>query len=218
MSEILFKGLKVEHILQKGLKSSSIRIKGTLEPQIILKTPRVSSSYVTELLTQKESWILKHLQKLEQTKKAPLNLQDEVDIFGERVSVDTVEALSLLLQKIKTEDESKILKAYDRFYKELAQKYLPQRVEHFTSLMQLSYKEIRLKKMRSRWGSCSSKRDITFNTMLLKLDKELIDYVVVHELAHLVHMNHSKAFHDLVAFYLPDSLKLRKKLRSIHLS
>ena len=67
-------------------------------------------------------------------------------------------------------------------------------------------------------GSCNSKKVLTFNTELIKIKKELIDYVVVHELAHIQHMNHSRKFHDLVDKYLPDSKSYRKKLKNIKIS
>jgi hypothetical protein len=217
MNEIIFKGLRVQHIVQRGLKNCSLRITRTEEPQIILKTPKVTASFISELLNKKERWIFKQLQKIEQTKKEPLNLQDEVELFAERVSIDAVVSLRTSLEKINPEDEIKVLKAYDAFYKEVAQSYLSQRLEYFAKIMGLKYNEIKFKKMRSRWGSCSSCRVITLNTQLVKVDKKLIDYVLVHELAHLVHMNHSKAFHALVSMYLPDAYMLRKKLKEMHL-
>ena len=84
--------------------------------------------------------------------------------------------------------------------------------------MGLDYSEIKYRKMKSRWGSCSSKRVLTFNTELIKINKELIDYVIVHELAHIKHMNHSKQFHALVEKYLPLSKRLRKELKNIKIS
>jgi predicted metal-dependent hydrolase len=83
--------------------------------------------------------------------------------------------------------------------------------------MNLSYNDIKFKKMKSRWGSCSSKKTLTFNTQLIKVEKELIDYVVVHELSHLVFMNHSKEFHNLVEQYLADSKRYRQKLKNIRI-
>jgi predicted metal-dependent hydrolase len=96
--------------------------------------------------------------------------------------------------------------------------YLQSRAEHFSALMGLEYEMLKFRKMRSRWGSCSSKKIITLNKELLKVDKELVDYVVVHELAHLVHMNHSKQFHDLVQTYLPDARRVRKELQNIKIA
>ncbi len=84
--------------------------------------------------------------------------------------------------------------------------------------MELDYREVKFRKMKSRWGSCSSLRVITFNSELIKVKKELIDYVVVHELAHLVHMNHSKNFHALVDKYISNSKEIRKELKSTNLS
>lgn len=95
--------------------------------------------------------------------------------------------------------------------------FLKERVHYYSKIMQLEFKELRLKKMKSRWGSCSSARVITLNKELTKVKSELIDYVVVHELAHLVHMNHSKAFHSLVEVYLPNAKSLRSELKRIRL-
>ena len=83
--------------------------------------------------------------------------------------------------------------------------------------MNLHYTKLKFRKMKSRWGSCNSRKEITLNKELLRLDKKLIDYVVVHELAHLMYMNHSKEFHTLVDFYLPLSKNYRKELKNIKL-
>lgn len=96
--------------------------------------------------------------------------------------------------------------------------FLRQRVEYFSQKMKLDFQELKFRKMKSRWGSCNSNKVITLNSELLKLKQELIDYVVVHELSHLVHMNHSKEFHDLVESFLPDSKIFRKELKQIRLA
>lgn len=85
-------------------------------------------------------------------------------------------------------------------------------------MMDLHFNEVKYRKMKSRWGSCSSAKVLTFNTELIKTKKELIDYVVVHELAHLKHMNHSRAFHSFVDRYLPNSKGYRQELKKVKIS
>jgi predicted metal-dependent hydrolase len=149
-----------------------------------------------------------------------VNLEDEVLLFGEVISIDSEPTLFLQkkLLKLKSSDEGSVLQAYDSFYKHVAKIYLPQRVAYYSSLMHLSFEELKYRKMRRRWGSCSATKVITFNTQLIKVQKELIDYVIVHELAHLKHMNHSKEFHALVEQYLPNSKHSRKSLKNIQLT
>jgi predicted metal-dependent hydrolase len=95
--------------------------------------------------------------------------------------------------------------------------YLQNKVVFYSMLMQLQYTQLKFRKMRRRWGSCSSQGVITLNKELLKVDPRLVDYVVVHELAHLKHMNHSKQFHALVENYLPNAPQLRKELKNIQI-
>ncbi len=200
------------------LKHSYIRVHH--DSSIVIKTPCKQERYAVDFFHEKESWIRKQLHKNSLHKTLHVNLEDEVLLFGEIYSIDSDEAqyLRKKLQRLQTSNKTKVLSAYDNFYKYMAQEYLPQRVRYFADIMHLEYKTLKFRKMKSRWGSCSSAKIITLNTQLIKVHKELIDYVIVHELAHLVHMNHSKDFHDLVENYLPDAKNLRTKLKNIHLS
>lgn len=213
-NEISFKDLDIIHITKPRLKNSYISVNE--DSKVVLKTSKVSQSYIQNLLLEKENWIRKQLFKQEQNPPLQINIEDEVLLFGEVYSVDADEATQLrtLLNKLRKPNKKNILRCYDDFYKIFSQNYLTERLEHYAQIMSLNYKEIRVKKMKSRWGSCSSERVITFNTQLVKLKKEQIDYVVVHELAHLVHMNHSKSFHDLVESYFPDSKRVRKDIKN----
>ncbi|WP_262823912.1 M48 family metallopeptidase [Sulfurimonas gotlandica] len=213
-SEISFKDLNIIHICKPSLKNSYISIREDLK--VVLKTSKVSRSYIEKLLIEKEGWIRKQLFKREQNPPIQINLEDEVLLFGEVYSVDADESTELrnLLHRLRKPNQKNILRCYDDFYKIFGKSHLGSRLEYYSQIMDLNYKEMKLKKMRSRWGSCSSDRVITFNTQLIKLEKEQIDYVVVHELAHLVHMNHSKDFHNLVKNYFPDAMRVRKEIRS----
>lgn len=66
--------------------------------------------------------------------------------------------------------------------------------------------------MKTRWGSCSSKGNISINLLLAKYDKKAIDYVILHELCHLKELNHSKNFWQLVKTYMPDYQEIKKLL------
>ncbi|WP_373035356.1 M48 family metallopeptidase [Sulfurimonas sp.] len=213
-SEIRFKDLNIIHITKPNLKNSYISVNE--DSKVVLKTSRVSQRYIEGLLNEKEIWIRKQLFKREQNPPIKVNLEDEVLLFGDIYSVDADEAseLRILLNRLRKPTQKNILRCYDGYYKTYALSYLTSRVKHYSDIMNLDYEDIKLKKMRGRWGSCSSTRVITLNTQLMKLKKEQIDYVVVHELAHLVHMNHSKSFHSLVERYFPDSQKIRKELKN----
>jgi len=88
-------------------------------------------------------------------------------------------------------------------------------VEKYSKIMNLKPSKISFRFNKSRWGSCSYKNSITFNYYLVKLPIELIEYVVVHELAHIKHKNHQKEFWNLVEVYMPDYKKRVRKLRKL---
>ncbi len=95
---------------------------------------------------------------------------------------------------------------------------LKNRLRHISEKVGLSYKDVNLKFMKSKWGSCRSDSTITLNYRLLDLPYELIDYVIVHELAHTKHMNHSTEFWNLVAKFTPEHKAIRKSLKNVVLT
>lgn len=94
-----------------------------------------------------------------------------------------------------------------------AKDFIAERVKHFAEVMGAVYKNVGIRCQKTRWGSCSANKNLSFNCLLLLLAPELIDYVVVHELCHLKHMNHSKAFWSEVEKYIPDYKKRRALLK-----
>ena len=95
----------------------------------------------------------------------------------------------------------------------LAAEVIPQRVAYYSAQMGLVPTGVRITGAEKRFGSCSSKNSLCFSWRLMQYPPEAIDYVVVHELAHIRHHNHSAAFHALVAKYLPDHRERRALLR-----
>lgn len=93
----------------------------------------------------------------------------------------------------------------------LAKTIIPERVEYYAALMKLQPTGIKITSARTRFGSCSPKNSLCFSWRLMEFPAEAIDYVVVHELAHIVHRNHGRDFYALIETYLPD-YKLRRAL------
>ncbi len=94
-----------------------------------------------------------------------------------------------------------------------ARAVLPERVAHFSEIMGLSPTGITITSARTRYGSCSPKNRLSFSCRLMLKPDAAIDYVVVHELAHIKHKNHSRDFYALVASILPDHKERRAMLR-----
>ncbi|MBE6636413.1 MAG: M48 family metallopeptidase [Ruminococcaceae bacterium] len=94
-----------------------------------------------------------------------------------------------------------------------AETELPERVKHFAAFMGVRPSYVKITAAKKRFGSCNSRRGLCFSLYLMQYPPEAIDYVVVHELAHLRHPNHSPAFHGFVAEILPDAAARRALLR-----
>ena len=94
-----------------------------------------------------------------------------------------------------------------------AKRIFPERTAYFAKRMGVDYGRITIREQKTRWGSCSSKGNLNFNWKLVLLDPELLDYVVVHELAHRREMNHSKNFWKIVEAELPDYRERRRRLK-----
>lgn len=98
-------------------------------------------------------------------------------------------------------------------YRMTAGQVLQERTEHFARQMEVSFERISIRDQKTRWGSCSARGNLNFNWRLILAPSEVLDYVVVHELAHRREMNHSERFWKLVESVLPDYRERRKWLK-----
>jgi predicted metal-dependent hydrolase len=103
--------------------------------------------------------------------------------------------------------------AIDKFYQQKAQKKITKLVKKYSDIMQLHPKKIEFKKSKIKWASCSEGNRLSFNPELIKLSSSLIEYTIVHELAHIAYKNHSKDFWRLVKKYMSDYSIKNEKLR-----
>ena len=137
--------------------------------------------------------------------------QKQIDAFV-REHADWIEgALSRQAAKKAAHPEPTAEQRADLIRK--AKQILPQRVAYWSDRMGLYPTQIKITSAKTRFGSCGSNGHICFSWRLMQYPPEAIDYVVVHELAHLKHMTHSAAFHALVARYLPDHRQRRALLK-----
>lgn len=121
--------------------------------------------------------------------------------------------------KTKREDstlaaaEAKRLAVMEKRYRNAARAMFESRTAHYQKSTGGHYVSITVRDQKSRWGSCSSRGTLSFNYRLIFAPPVILDYVVVHELCHLTHMNHSKDFWNMVASVMPDYKLHRKWLR-----
>ena len=94
-----------------------------------------------------------------------------------------------------------------RLLTDRARAVIPPRVAYYASLVGVDYNRVTIRHQKTKWGSCSGKKNLNFNCLLLLAPTEVMDSVIVHELCHLKHMNHSKAFYNEVLRVCPDYKK-----------
>lgn len=102
----------------------------------------------------------------------------------------------------------------EKWYRKEAAFVLGQRAEKYAQMLDVAYHKIHVKDQKSRWGSCSGKGNLNFNWRLIMAPEEVLDYVVIHELCHLVHMNHSPDFWNLVGQICPSYAKQKRWLKA----
>lgn len=98
-------------------------------------------------------------------------------------------------------------------YKESAHARISEKLKYFNQFYGYTWNTITVKKIKSRWGSCSTKRNLNFSYKIALLPDDLADYIIVHELCHLKEMNHGKNFWNLVEQKIPHHRELRQQLK-----
>ena len=106
-----------------------------------------------------------------------------------------------------------VKKHIEKYFKQQAEDIIPVKVATYSQLTSLTPVSIKIRQYRSRWGSCNSRGELSFNYLLMMLPIDVINYVVVHELCHLEHLNHSKEFWQLVAKHFPQHTKAKKWMK-----
>ena len=213
------------NLIRTKRKTVAIHIlNGIVEVRAPLKKP---ISEIDRFVNSKEKWISDKLalsrQQVKQRDNFSLDYGDIVPCFGDSFVITEKEHIHhdfddehfYVPPGLKPEQ---IKCACIRIYRKLAKNCLTAKTIEFAGLMSISPVEISITGAKTRWGSCSAKR-INYTWRLVMADEDVIDYVVVHELTHLIEMNHSKRFWAIVESFIPDykerSLRLKELQRRL---
>lgn len=193
--------------------------------QVVVRAPqRATHLQIDVLLREKAGWIDK---KLAQQKAAHFDLQpkkyiegEQFDYLGESYSLKFIAQAARPLEfrdshfYLRRKDQPRAAQVFEAWYRNQARATVTQRVQYFAGLHGFVFRGIRISGARTRWGSCSSRGGLNFTWRLIQAPLPIIDYVVVHELAHLKVPNHSRAFWELVKNLLPDFAERRAWLKA----
>lgn len=118
--------------------------------------------------------------------------------------------VNLPMDLLEQDCASNIMEALKLWYKAQARKILQDKLDIQAKRMQVSFQTFRLKEQKTRWGSCSSKGNLNLNWRIIMAPDPAMDYIIIHELAHLTHLNHSNQFWQRVAEFMPEYADWRK--------
>ncbi|MBP7876095.1 M48 family metallopeptidase [Candidatus Woesebacteria bacterium] len=200
----------IEDARSKRLKLR-INRQGTVVVTVPRHTPRI---IINRFVNQNLSWIEQQKATVSHAKVLP---EDQVLLFGKTFTIVVVYEKDLpsgctikgkqleintLTPNAKLAD-SKVQLILNRFLRTTASHYILQRTPVWGKKMEIQFQKIQLRQQQSRWGSCSSSGALNFNWRLVHVPPAVVDYVIIHELAHRVEMNHSARFWNIVAKYDP---------------
>jgi hypothetical protein len=170
--------------LIKSSKRRTICISINTDGAVVIRAPKsIKNKHIENFLKEKKEWIKKNIKKVERNRIEAINF-----------------AKNLNPQKIKN-------------YKLKAKILLQKRVNYFSHKYKFKYNKIKISNAKTRWGSCSANNNLNFNWKIIFAPKNVIDYLIIHELVHTIHKNHQKNFWNMVEKIQPDYKKNREWLK-----
>lgn len=176
--------------------------------------PVDSDKDAERLMQENANWVLRKKEKYEEyEKEAPDRVFEEGEEFpykGDSYELDVADIVAsqvdgnyIRLPRSQV-DNSDIQEVLQEFYRDRAREFFEVKVEEYSDELDVEYESVSIRNQRTRWGSCSAKKNLSFNWRLIMAPPEVAEYVVVHELAHLVEKNHTKKFWLTVKDLMPD--------------
>jgi predicted metal-dependent hydrolase len=218
--------LRYPYTVKRSPHARAVRLTVAEEGLVIVVPQRFCVSRdLPPILEEKKAWIARALEKMlqrAQQRDATRGLPETVELraVGEiwRVTSaplarDRMVAKDGTITLTSDFNDSEAIVCLKRWVHLKGREYLPRLLDETARLHRFSYVNVAVKEQKSRWGSCSSKGNVNLNNHLLFLPPPLVRHILIHELCHLKEMNHSKAFHNLLARLDPDAAVNAVELR-----
>ncbi|WP_104697301.1 MULTISPECIES: M48 family metallopeptidase [unclassified Helicobacter] len=214
-------------VIYKDIKNFILKVKPSLE--VILSVPRhTSAKEIDYILQKRKGWIenaLQRFQALQPISPKEFVSGEDFEYLGKhyrlKVIPSTKEEIRIngAFVELLTKKENDFLhkqKLIKQWYQKRALECFSKLLDSYAKLLGFEVKTLRIRTMKTRWGSCNPKKaSINLNLELIKKDKREIEYVILHELAHLKYPYHNQDFYHFVALYMPDWKDVRAKLNGI---
>jgi predicted metal-dependent hydrolase len=225
----LLAGKHVTYTLKRSGKRRSIGLRIDDRGLTVSMPLRASESWLHSVLQDKAHWVVEKLDGWQSRKPTEVRWRDGevVSFLGERLVLRVRQSLfaapiqqrgkELWVFVADDNDAAHIEQLVWQWYRQQAETLFAGRVAHYAPLLNVAPRVLKLSSAKTQWGSCTARGTVRLNEQLIRLPLRLIDYVVVHELAHLREMNHSAAFWSVVGSACPDYAKLRRELKSVGL-
>ena len=203
----------------------TIAIKINKDSSLEVKAPvNLPKDKIDAFVNSKEKWIAKHSERIFNNyflkKQFELNFGDFVLLRGQNNQIKSFNGKTAIYNSYKkiffipeTAEKNQIKAIVIELYKKIAHNHINKRVNYFKNKMDVKPIKIGITSAKTRWGSCSGKNSVNFSWKLIMADDKTIDYVIIHELAHIKQHNHSKKFWNIVESIMPDYSEQKKKLK-----
>ena len=229
---IIFLNHNFEIIRKKKRRALSVKLRPHVNQ--VLANFSISNEQIQNFLLSKKTWLEKNLKVIENQKlKSPTPEFTEGSLFpffGElkyfsfadtklkKITFTTEDGFLVchrpLAMANSTEAKARLKMKLKEYYKSIALPYLQKRAQELARIMDLYPADVKIQTARTRWGSCTSQKNILLNWKLIVFPKVLIDYVIIHELCHLQHMNHSGKFWQLVEWHCPNYKEIESEIKN----
>ncbi|MEW8955916.1 M48 family metallopeptidase [Clostridium sp.] len=190
----------------KTMKRKTIGIRILSTGIVEVRCPKgINNKYIEELLKRKSQWILKNIEEINVIEDI-----NQIYFLGTYCKVNKVRGEKNFINvensmiSIQYNGKISIEELFINYCREILRDILIKALDTYKEIMGIDFNKVTIKNINTRWGSCSSKGNLNFNVKLIGAPLDVIEYVVIHELCHLIHMNHSKEFWVEVSKYCSD--------------